>query len=152
MSSLTPEQTRQFQESIAPEIAEAEKHARTNQRYDTIFKTIILCIGLSIVILSGIAAAELYPELTKSLSAASAILGLLSAGMSGFAYEQFNFAKRQSTYTTKTSALKSLRDELILQPDAHTFFTRYAQIRSWNDNNPPTQPTPPQPATNSPPP
>jgi hypothetical protein len=147
MSSLTPEQTRRFQQSIAPEIAEAENHARTNQWYDTMFKIIILCIGVGIVITSGIAAAELYPNFTKWLSATSAILGGLLTAVSAFAYEQFNFAKRQSTYATKASALKSLRDELILQPDARTFFTRYDQIRSWNDNNPPTQLTPSQPAT-----
>jgi hypothetical protein len=117
MSSLSPEQTRRFQQSIAPEIAAAERHARTNQWYDALFKIVILGIGVGIVITSGLAAAELYPELTRLLSATSAILGGLLTAVSAFAYEQFNFAKRQSTYATKASALKSLRDELILQPD-----------------------------------
>jgi hypothetical protein len=139
MSRLTVEQVAQYEKSIDREIKEAEQHLGTNRFYEIVFRVITFLIGAGIVATSAIAASGLYQDAARQLSAASAILGGLLTAVSGFAFEQFNFGKRRATYAAKAAELKSLRDELILQPKARAFQNALRQVRRWDDDNAPTQ-------------
>jgi hypothetical protein len=121
MPSLTTEQKAELRISISTELSTAERHAKTNQVYDIVFKVIILVLSIAIVVTSSLSAANLYSTI---LSVCSAILGGIMAALSAFASSQINFSQRQATYTAKVSALKSLDNELIFDPDRDTILAR----------------------------
>lgn len=144
MPILNQEQVNYIKNKIAEDRPKAEEDRKKNQRLDISFKVIIFLLGVAIVITSGLSVLDIY---SKALSAASAMLGTILTAGSGI-LSQFNFVQRQATYTTKVSALNSLQDEIVLDPDWLTVKTRLDEIQRWNDFTPPGPLTPSKPASN----
>jgi hypothetical protein len=145
MANLTDAQKEEFlHQLINPSLVEATNFAKGNRKWDVGFKVVILILGILIVIFSAYGATE--GEYAKASSVIGAILGGIVTVLSGFAFQQFDFARRQQIWETKRLALLSLRGEMILDTDAEFFRSRLNEVISWSESNPPKHLPPPQPA------
>jgi len=133
MASLTTDEKSRIEQQIDAEIPLADKAAKINQGWDTAFKISIFIMGIMIVIVSALAASNI---LQTSMNICGAILGGTTITVTAFV-AQFNFAQRQSTYTTKVLALKNLKTSLIANPEREEVLARLDRIRGWNDTTPP---------------
>lgn len=137
MTSFDNDARAQLIAELQNEIEVARRWSRHNQGWDVGFRVGLLLLGLAIVVCSGIATSELF-ENPKPWSLVSTILAGVSAVISGFAFTDFSFAKRQRLWEKKANSLRSLRDELrFANPEVDAFRKRLDEVRSWGDHTDP---------------
>lgn len=135
-NGFSKEDKEQLQSAINVEMDQAEKRRYRNSAYDTFFKVLILVVTLAITIFSTLAT-KITGKRKDQLSLASAILAACATVLSGFAFNQFDFSKRQQIYRTKKDELIKLGIELrYSDPNKERFLQRYNEVRSWNDDVP----------------
>ncbi|HUP62689.1 MAG TPA: hypothetical protein VNA69_19970 [Thermoanaerobaculia bacterium] len=127
----------EYAKELQRDFEQAQKTARSNQGWDTMFRIGLLFLGLAIVGCSGIATSELI-ENPRPWSLVSTILAGISAALSGFAFAEFSFSKRQRIWEKKATLLRSLRDELrFSDPDEQSFRKRVDEVQLLGDYSDP---------------
>ena len=122
---------------LATDVELARKWARQNHGWDIAFRVGLLLLGLFTVVCSGIATSDLYAN-PKPWSLASTIVAGISAVLSGFAFTDFGFSKRERVWEKKANLLRALRDELRFSaPEEVGFRKRLEEVRSLGDHSDP---------------
>lgn len=135
MPSFDKPAKEQLAVELQAEVELARKWARYNQGWDIGFRVGLLLLGIATVVCSGIATSELY-ENPKPWSLVSTILAGISAALSGFAFTDFSFSKRQRVWDKKANLLRALRDELrFSEPEEEGFRKRLEEVRSLGDHS-----------------
>ncbi len=137
MPQFTKDEREGLAKELEPQIAEALHWSSYNQGWDIRFRVVVLILGLATVVCSGVATSNLYQD-PKPWSLTSTVLAGVSALLSGFAFKDFSFSRRQRLWRRKGDALSSLRVELLFaDPEKKSFLDRLAIVRNWGDQTDP---------------
>lgn len=122
---------------LEAEIERSRRNAGKNHDWNVCFRVVLLIIGILIVVCSSVASSMIVTESKEYWSLASAILGGASTALAAFAFNQFNFEARQRLWLDRLSALKVVRDRILIGERDARLFDDLAIVRSWHDFNPP---------------
>jgi hypothetical protein len=123
------------------EIERSWRNAGKNHDWNVCFLVVLLIIGILIVVCSSAALSMIVTDSEEYWSLASAILGGASTVLAAFAFNQFNFEKRQRLWLDRLSALKVVRDRILIGERDARLFDDLAIVRSWHDFTPPADET-----------
>ena len=139
MTTISNEAIDSIKSDLDAEINRSWRNAGKNHQWNVSFRVVLLVIGILIVVCSSIASSSIVTELESKeyWSLASAILGGASTALAAFAFNQFNFEARQRLWLDRHSALKVVRDRMLLGERDARLFEDIAVVRSWHDFNPP---------------
>jgi hypothetical protein len=114
--------------------AESKKIAVINQRYDIGFRVALLLITVAATVCT-VFIANYDKKPPPELSVTSAILAGIATALSAFAFSQFNFSTRHSTWQRKADTLANLRIELLYSdPDSTKFIEKMSRVMKWGDH------------------
>ncbi len=137
MTMISGEAIDGLKSDLEAEIERSRRNAGKNHDWNVCFRVVLLIIGILIVVCSSVASSMIVSESKEYWSLASAILGGASTALAAFAFNQFNFEARQRLWLDRLSALKVVRDRILIGERDARLFDDLAIVRSWHDFNPP---------------
>jgi hypothetical protein len=121
---------------ITEEQNNAQDRANFNSRVDTGFRITLLAVGIAITAISAILATQ-KQDPSRNMLFVNLILGALSAGLSGFAFSQYDFRSRSRIWQKISDTYRSLMTELRhYDPDKELFRKKLDVLRSWGNETP----------------
>ena len=117
-----------------------DKTAKDNQKYDIRFKKALLIVGFLIIFCSSLTSTLQDSDYTRWSTFFTILFGGVSTALSGFAFNQFNFARRQQIWNMKATTYRYLCNQLkYLEPEKKKWLQAMNIVDSWGDNTSPEE-------------
>jgi hypothetical protein len=130
----------ELSKSIQSEVKLSKKNISINQGFDIGFKIFLFAIS-ALAAVGSAWVSTLGEEKTPPPWLKPTNLGLttLTTLITGLAFTNFNFEKRQAIWNTRYQALDACNTALIFaQPDKENFLLQLEQIKRWDDYSNPS--------------